>query len=113
MDFSTKLHHSLTYWPPGALNNYGRSDVEAAPVEITCRWQDVAELYRDAQGNEQVSRAVIYTLDQLAIGGWVVYGNAGVGVVSDPRTVTGAEEIRQIGTSPSLRASQVLYKVMV
>lgn len=113
MDFSTKLNQVATYWPPGLPDAYGRVTFEAAPVEITIRWQNAAELFRDAQGNEVVSRAVIYTLDLLAVGGWIQLGNAAVGTVSDPRLADRADEIRQIGTSPSLRATQQLYKVMV
>lgn len=113
MDFSTKLLQTMTYWAPGTPDGYGRVLFEAVPVEIQCRWQNVAELFRDTKGNEVVSRAVIYTLDALEVGGWVVFGSAEAGTVSDPRTVSGAEEIRQIGTSPSLRATQLLYKVMV
>ena len=113
MNFARKLKQKATYWAPGLPDPYGRVTFEALPVEIDVRWEDSAELFRDAQGNEAVSRAVIYTLTQLAVTGWVQLGNAAVGTLSDPRVLEGAQEIRQIGTSPSLRATQQLFKVMV
>lgn len=113
MNFATKLNQTATYWAPGTPDGYGRVQFEAVPVAIDVRWQEQAVMFRDAKGNQQVSNAVIYTLDVLAIGGYIKLGDAEAGTVSDPRTVSGAEEIRQIGTSPSLHVTQTLYKVMV
>lgn len=113
MNFATKLKQKATYWAPGTPDGYGRFNFDAVPVAIDVRWENSAQLYRDAKGNEQVSRAIIYTLDELAIGGYIKLGDAEAGAVSDPRLLSGADEIRQIGTSPSLHVTQTLYKVMV
>lgn len=113
MDLASKLNQTATYWAPGTPDGYGRTNFEAVPVEISVRWQDTTELYRDTKGNEQVSSSVIYMLVEIAIGGYIKLGNEEAGTVSDPRQVSGAQEVRQIGTSPSLRATQTLYRVIV
>jgi hypothetical protein len=106
------MNQTATYWAPGLDDGYGGLDfTSVVPQTIACRWQDVSQLFRDREGREVMSSAIVYPEQVLAIGGFLFLGDAGVAVGADPRELSGAYEIRQIGASPSLLADETLYKV--
>lgn len=114
MDFASMLGQTVTYWPAGTPDGYGKLNfADVVPVVLSCRWQNISVLFRDAQGRDAVSQAIVYLTDVLTLGGYLAQGNVGAVAGSDPRRISGAFEIRHIGTSPSLRADEVLYKVML
>ena len=108
-----------TYWPAGSNNGFGKLSFDAVEPElIYCRWQDVSKMFRDAQGRDTVSEAVVYVDQAVVIGGWIALGDhigtgAGTAGDVDPRSVAGAREIRQIAVSPSLANDEELWKVYV
>jgi hypothetical protein len=107
------MEQVATYWPPGVNDGFGNlSFASVEPVLIACRWQDDAVLFRAPSGDEETSSAIVYPDRVLAVKGQLALGDhagtAGLGV--DPRDA-GAREIRQVGSSPSLSADEVLYKV--
>lgn len=100
------LPQTATYWAPGAYNDYGKRAF-SEPVQLDCRWQDVAQLYRDAEGVERTSSSVVYFSQDVAREGWLFLGTS---AEVDPKNVTEAHEIQQVADSPNLRATQFLYK---
>lgn len=107
------LHQTATYFAPGVPNGFGKLSFDAVtPVIIAVRWEGRQVLFRDAQGRESMSKAIIYTETQVELGGFLALGNVGTATGLDPRA-TSANEIRQIGQSPSLRAAQTLFKAML
>lgn len=105
--FIRNMNQSATYWPRGSTpDGFGNLNF-SPPLSIKVRWQDKNELFRDEQGNEAMSSAVIYADRDLSIGGYLYLGES---AVADPRTVTGAREIRQRGVSPSLNQPVALHK---
>jgi hypothetical protein len=101
------MRESVTYWPPG--DNDGMGGVAyAAPRTVLCRWQDTMELFRDAQGNEVTSSAVVYPAERLELKGYVLNG---VSNVADPHGVAGAREIRAVASSPNLSQTRELHKI--
>lgn len=106
--WTRNMTQTATYWAPtGSYDEYGRVAF-SAPVTIACRWEDRAELVRTAEGDEFTSSSVVYPEKELARQGYLFLGTS---VATDPRTVSGAHEIRQKGRSPSLAGLQVLNKV--
>jgi len=104
-----RLPHTVTYWAPSTRDQYNVLSF-ADPVQLDCRWQSAAKLFRDVDGVQQVSDAVIY-LDQVVVReGWLYLGTS---AVADPKTVDGAHEIRQINSSDDLAGTQTLYKAFV
>lgn len=109
-----ELNQQATYWAPGVPDGAGGYSFAAvAAVLVSVRWQDVQQLFRDTEGREVVSSAVVYLDQPLAVRGYLALGDAGAGAGSDPRDVVGSREVRQIGRSPSLLADEVLYKVFL
>jgi hypothetical protein len=103
--YTHNMHEDLTYWSPGVNDGFGGTTF-GSPVEIKGRWQDSQTLFRDAQGRERVSEAVVYVDRELATGGYLVRG-----ISAEASPTAGAKEIRAKHSSPSLGYEQTLYKV--
>jgi hypothetical protein len=109
------LNQTAVYWAPGAAGADGNVTF-AAGVEVSVRWQSKRELFVNALGQKETSQAVIY--HDTADGGFVVNGRLYKGELADlsapeqadPTLVAVAFQIKQIGESPSLDASQELGK---
>lgn len=103
------MKQDLTYWAPLTKDEYNQLTY-AAPVVIKCRWEDKNVLFRNTQGQEMTSAAVVYPAQSLAVKGYIKKG-----IHSDaiPVGLSGAFEIRQSGDSPNLRNTQTLNKVFV
>lgn len=106
---SNLMLQRLTYWPPGLPDGFGGVTFDP-PTIVTCRWQDVHEMFHDAVGREVMSNAIIYPAQPLALKGRVALG---VFSQSDPLDVEESFEIRQVKTSPSLKQDRELNKVWV
>lgn len=102
------LRQIATYWPPGSPDGFGRVLFDKDPVRIKCRWQDVAVLFRDANGDEVTSSAVVYADRVLENGGKLALGDYSC---DGTEPISAAKEIRQTAASPNLRASKQLNKV--
>lgn len=102
--YTENLNQVATYWPPAANDGAGGVGYGAA-VAIKCRWQNVQKLFRDAQGNEKVSEAIVYVDRELENGGVMKLGTHAGAAPSD------AIEVRAKGSSPELNGPRVLHKV--
>lgn len=103
--YTENMNQAATYWAPGVNDGFGGFTSYGAATAILCRWQNAQKLFRDAQGREALSEAIVYVDRELENGGKLKLG-----------TVTGtppadAIEIRAKGSSPSLDATRVLHKV--
>lgn len=113
-----KLKQQAVYWAPDTLDKYGRQDFVGG-VDLVVRWQDVQQLFVDANGDERTSRAIAYfdsTSDDLRINGRLYLGNTAsltAGELADPTLVDNAWVIQQLQDSPSLRAGETLGKVFM
>lgn len=95
------MTQDATYFPPLGQNGFG--DLSFGPaVAIKCRWQNKADLFRDQQGREVMSSAIVYVDTQIEVGGRLYLG--ATAEASD------GLEIRNVGESPSLRGNQTLVK---
>lgn len=104
-----RMKQIATYWAPAPADLYGNTSF-AAPVLVMVRWQAQAVLFVNSEGREETSSAVVYPAMPLAIQGYIFLGTS---VASNPKTVAGAYEIRQLGGSPNLRQTETLAKVFL
>lgn len=72
---------------------------------MNCRWEFRGALYRDANGEQRVSDAVVYLPQAVERGGKLALGE-------NPPESAG-REVRWVGESPSLDASESLHKAML
>lgn len=105
LDYKRSMKQSAVYWAPGAKDGFGVITL-AAGVVIACRWENKQELFRDAEGKEVMSSAIVYPEIPLAIGGYLYEG---VDTTVNPRAQ--GREIRAVGQSPSLSGQVRLTKV--
>lgn len=105
--YTENLNQCATYWPPGTNDGLGGL-LPGEPVPLLCRWQDDAQLFRTPEGREVISKGVVYTSIPVAVGGHLLLGAS---ALREPPP--GAEEVRQIGVSPSLDADEALHKAWV
>lgn len=108
--YQKHMHQVATYWAPLGPDGFGGVLLDA-PVTIACRWQEKAVLFRDSDGREVMSTAVIYPAVIVLERGYVALGNHVYD--DDPKILENAYEIRSVQQSPSLNAQQTLYKAML
>ena len=108
-----RMTQTATYWGPGQDDGLGGVTFPA-PILFApdqgggVRWQAKSELFRDEQGNEVASTAVVYVPQAVETEGYLALGDHTD--VADPRTLAGADEVRQTGASPNLRGTEQLHK---
>lgn len=112
--YTDNMKQEATYFAPGANNGLGQLDFSGVtPVLIKCRWQNDAVLFRDTQGQQVTSSAIVYPDQAVSVGGYLVQGDeTGAGPL-DPRGIAGAYEIRQVASSPSLDGTVSLIKAFL
>jgi hypothetical protein len=112
--YSGGMTQEATYWPPGIPDGFGGLDFAASvPVLITCRWQTDAVLFRDTQGREITSSAVVYPDRELALRGFLALGDFTSSGARTPSEAAGAFEVRQVAASPSLSGDEILHKAFL
>lgn len=93
------LNQTLTYWPPGAVDRYGKPQ-PGSPVQKPCRWEDRSDQIISKTGQEIVSKSRVFLAEDVDIDGYVYLG---VSSASDPTTVSGAQQIQAKSKHPDLR----------
>lgn len=96
------------YWAPALTerDDYGRP-LYLSPVEIKCRWEEVAEEFLNSQGERQVSAAKIFVDRDVKVGGVLLSGTLDSGVDEEsPKQNEGAGEIAGFSKVPTLKATQ-------
>ena len=110
------LRQRLVHWPKGGLDEFGRPTFDE-PEEIQCRWDDVAEEFLDPEGVKQVSRSKILLGQEVGVGGLLR-----LGVIEeieesdfpeDPKEDEDVVTIRSVSRSPTLKATNSIWVVMV
>lgn len=91
------------YWGSPQPDGYGGT-VVAMPVEIDCRWEDVQELIKTANGEEAMSKSQVYVDRDLDEGGYLWLGELD-DLPQDPSNpkANGADEIMKFGKLPTLK----------
>lgn len=70
------LRQTAVYWASPVNDGYGGFTFDD-PVELDVRWEDVQQLFVTPQGEQKVSRAVVYVDQDMDIGGYLFLGNLG------------------------------------
>jgi len=109
------LKQVCTYWPPGSevsggsdFDDYGQP-LYADPVELACRWEDIAEEFVKADGTTEMSRSVVYVESDVKLGGVLLLSSL-IDVVdlTVPKNNIGAWEIRKFDKIPNFKATEFL-----
>ena len=105
--YQRNMNLDATYWAPSAgSDGFSRPAFEDG-VAVRVRWQDKAEVFRDREGRELTSSAVVYPDQSVSPGGFMALG---LHDRDDPRSVQDAREIGASGFSDNLRGTMRLHK---
>jgi hypothetical protein len=98
-------HDTITYWAPGALNEYNEAGFNA-PVDFVGRWTDSNEQVRTISGVEITSRAVVHVPQDVKIGGYLAKGDQ----TASATPTADSMEIQAFISAPDLRNVQQTRK---
>ena len=107
MGGSRNFRDDVTHWPLTGSDSYGGFTF-GTPIKIIARYQDSAVLFRSADGEEEVSKAIVYLGVPINVGDYIARGDLTVN--ANPTTIGDTYRVRQIGRSTDLRAAEELYK---
>lgn len=105
MSFEQNLHQTITYWAPTGSDTYGQVTF-AAPVQLSARWEDNAQLIRNKAGQQYTTKSRVFLAQDFDLNGYLFLGTSSV---SSPFGVSGAYEIQQKATVPDLAGLKTLY----
>lgn len=101
MPIGLKAYNQIcTYWGAPVQDGYGGWTF-SDPVLLKCRWEASTEKFMNQQGQEQVSRAIVWTYDELDVGGYLIEGDATA--TEDPTALDDALVIARVDEIPDLR----------
>lgn len=111
MNLKSLLNQDITIWEQSGVDQFN-SPTFSSPSTVKGRKERRTELFRSADATDKVATAVFY------LEGGVSIGNRdrifeGTSTASDPTTVSGAEEVEDVQTVPSVDAQVYLTKVLV
>ena len=100
VDIITRLcTQDLVYWALDSIDGYSR-ETFASPVELKGRWESAKELVIDSKGEEVVSVAKSWILQDVGEGGYLYLGTLD-DLDSDPNPLEVADALRIIAFSKS------------
>ena len=106
------LKQTAVYW--GNPSNTGAGYTFDSPVEIDCHWENKSEVFKNKDGRDQVSMAIVYVSQDVDIEGYLFLGDLAdldSSDEADPVSVDGAYLIERFDKIPSLSANAYLRKV--
>lgn len=98
------LNQVVTKWT--AVDDGFGGYTYTAPQLVMARWEEKGELFRDRNGEEKVSQAIVYLDSASAVGDWLYLGDAS-GNASPP---DGSFEVQAYHKSPDLRSASNFHK---
>lgn len=112
MNIDRKLKQTAVYWGTPTPSGYGGCTYASA-VEISVRWEDKQELFTNDRGEQELSRAIIYTNQDMDIGGYLYLGEESELDSShdQPEIVEGVYRIKAYASIPNVRATEYLRKI--
>lgn len=105
---ATMLRQTAVYWAPDLPTEFG-DPTYGTPCEISCRWEDRCEEFRDTEREIRMSNAVVYVGQDVEEGGMLLLGTLSMDVdQSDPKNNEGAFEVQRFDRLPNLKNTETL-----
>lgn len=92
------LNTTITHWV--VISDGFGGYTFTTPVELLGRWERRNEVFRDAKGDETISKSIVYLNTDVAVYDYLFEG-ASEG--SDPTFIDGAVQVLQFAKTPDLR----------
>ena len=105
----TARKQTAIWWQRTGIDGFGVPSF-AAPVDIRVRWDDSAEKFITAEGEEKVSRSVVMVdvADGVGLDDYLKLGASDSGTASNPENETGAYPVLRYDLTPNLANTETL-----
>ena len=112
MSIITKMRRQLcTYWGPAANDGFGKLTYDI-PISVKCRWDDTQELFIDSNGDQVLSKSIIYPDIVMENGGFVALMDWTALLTAVPSDYD-SFEVMSVGQVPNLKNTETLNVVHV
>lgn len=112
-NFLTKNYkQTAVYWGNPQDDGYGGKTYDDA-VEINCRWEDKQQLMADDNGEQLLSRSIVFTNIELDYNGLFYNGSINdldSDEIENPRTIENICIIRRVEKTPYLGSTTVFLR---
>ena len=108
MGIITKMRKQIAvFWEKTGTDNYGRPTF-TTPIQIDCRWEDIAEEFINYRGTREISRSTVYVDRVMVVGGYLKLGALSSATLADPTEEDDAWEIKSFRQVPNLKNTETL-----
>ena len=94
----------------GGFDEFG-DPTYAAPVEIDCRWEDVAEEFINPDGDKEVSRSKLIVDRDMKVKDMLKLGELDSTIETDPKDNLDVWEVRLWGKVPDFKGRRYVREV--
>lgn len=115
MSLKTRIQkQTCVYWAPAGSVSGGEDQDQYGspqftdPVELSCRWDDVAQKFTSPGGEELISRAKVL-VDGVEVGGVLMLGTLDDVIDDDPLRNDGAYQIKRYDSTPDFKNRVTYY----
>ena len=111
MDIVGKLNQTAVAWTTATPDGYGGYTFSSVD-EIDCRWNEKQELFINAQGQEELSRAIVYVNQDMEVGEYLYLGSEDDldSDHDDPQVIEDAYIIKAFQKIPSIDGTEFLRR---
>jgi len=109
MNLNRFFKQTAVLWSGRTDDRYGKPSF-ANESQINCRWEDRQEKFVDANKRESLSRAVVFSENQILPGEYLWLGDLADVPNDNPLLIPAAHEVRATGAAPSVDAETTLRK---
>ena len=107
--YKRNLNQDVTHWTVTGSDGFG-GFLYGTPTLLAGRWEEKTEMFLTVNGEEAVSQAIVYLMDDIDAGDWLALGDFATAPTADPSTLDEAHRIQQRNRSTDLRNLIALRK---
>lgn len=108
----TMRQQKAVWWKRLTPNEEGEFTYDA-PVEIDCRWEDVAQEFMNSKGQKEMSKATVYVDRLMEVGDRLKEGAIDSNTTVSPLTDNDAFEIQRFDKMPNRRNTETLLTAIL
>ncbi len=110
MSLARLMHDDVTHWPVTGSDGFG-GHLFDTPVKFKARWEDKNVMFLNLQGDEEVSRSIVYTPSAIPVGDYLALGD--LVATLDPTTINGPSRVRAANRSTDLGGLRSIQKAIL
>ncbi|KKN42007.1 hypothetical protein LCGC14_0717670 [marine sediment metagenome] len=110
------MKQTIVHWGDPTFDEYNKPTWDSNwPEEILARWENRTDKFIGPQGKEELSQAVVYTTETIALNGFLFLGALNdLDSAQDPTTQAGAYQVRRVENVTDFKNTKTtLYKVFL